>query len=189
MTRINLLPWRDELRKKKQEEFLIGMAISAFLAIAIIFGIQMYLDGLITEQKDKNRIVEAKLAELVLITAKIKDIREQNEKLQNKRIAIQRLQKSRPEIVHFVDEIAKVTPEGVFLTRLNQKSERIELIGKTQSNARVSAFMRNVEKSQWLNTPQLNVIKSGSKKKKSGDLSDFTLYTKQWRSKPSKEDM
>ncbi|NOQ63614.1 MAG: pilus assembly protein PilN [Methyloprofundus sp.] len=182
MTKINLLPWREELRKKKQEEFLIGIAFVAIAACAIVFGMQMYLDGLIEEQQDKNRIIVEKSAELKLVTAKIKDIREQNETLQNKRAAIQVLQKSRPEIVHFFDEIAKVTPEGVFLTELRQRSERIELRGKTQSNARVSAFMRNVEKSDWLNTPQLNVIKGASKNKK-GALSSFTLYTKQWKSK------
>jgi len=98
------------------------------------------------------------------------------------------LQKSRPEIVHFFDEIAKVTPGGVFLTQLKQDKSRIALMGKTESNARVSAFMRNVENSQWLVKPELNVIQSGSTDKNTR-LSDFTLYTKQWESKAEDEDM
>ncbi|NOQ13442.1 MAG: pilus assembly protein PilN [Methyloprofundus sp.] len=184
MTRINLLPWREELRKTRKEEFIISMVIVAVVAIAIMFAIQMYLDGLISEEKNKKRIVGKKVAELNLITAKIKDIQKQNATLQRKRKAIQKLQKSRPEIVHFFDEIAKVTPEGVFLTQLKQNNSRISLMGKTESNARVSAFMRNVESSQWLVNPVLNVIKGkGGSKNKAGRLSDFTLYAKQWRSK------
>ncbi len=188
MTRINLLPWRDQLRKTKQQEFIIGIVIVAVIAAALMFGIQMYLSSLIAVQKDKSRIVGAKIAELNLITAKIKNIQEQNSILQSKRNAIQKLQKSRPEIVHFFDEIAKVTPEGVFLTELKQDATQITLEGKTQSNARVSAFMRNVENSQWLVNPVLNVIK-GNSINKEGRLSDFTLHTKQWESKAEDEDM
>lgn len=188
MTQINLLPWRDELRKKRQEEFVIGIVVVAVVAVALMFGIQMYLDSLITEQKDQSRIVGEKIAELNLITVKIKNIQEQNSILQSKRNAIQKLQKSRPEIVHFFDEIAKVTPEGVFLTQLKQSSSRVALMGKTQSNARVSAFMRNVEKSQWLVDPELNVIKSNTQDDDTS-LSDFTLYTKQWESQVEDEDM
>jgi len=186
MTRINLLPWRDELRKQRQEQFIVGIAAVSIVAVVILFAVQMYLDGRIAEQQDKKRIVIAKTAELNLITAKIKDIQAQNLILQNKREAIQALQKSRPEIVHFVDEIAKVTPEGVFLSRLKQTDSQVILNGKTQSNARVSAFMRNVEASHWLVDPTLNIIKGTNK---NSQLSDFTLHTKQWKSKAEDEDM
>ncbi|BCG62460.1 MAG: type IV pilus assembly protein PilN [Methyloprofundus sp.] len=191
MTRINLLPWRDELRKKKQEEFIVGMVGMAVLAISIMLGIQMYLDSLIAEQQGKKSIVDAKIAELNLITARIRDIQDQNSILQSKRTAIQELQKSRPEIVHFFDEIAKAVPDGVFLNKLKQDSQRIELNGKTQSNARVSEFMRNVEASKWLVDPELNIIQGsvkGKSKGKSKKLSDFTLYAKQWKNKED-EDM
>ena len=188
MTRINLLPWRDELRKLRQEEFIIGIILVAVAAVALLFGAEKYLDSMIAEQQDKKRIVLAKVAEVNLITAKIKDIETQNSILQNKRNAIQILQKSRPEIVHFIDAIARVTPEGVFLTKLKQDNARVALVGKTQSNARVSAFMRNVEANKWLVDPDLNIIK-GSNKNKNGKLSDFTLYTKQWQSKAEDEEL
>lgn len=180
MTRINLLPWRDELRKKRQEEFIVSIVLVVCTALAILFGIQKYLEAQIVEQQDKKRIVLEKVAEVDLITAKIKDIEIQNSILQSKREAIQTLQKSRPEIVHFVDAIARVTPEGVFLTKLKQNNARVILNGKTQSNARVSAFMRNVEASHWLVSPELNIIKGGSE---NGKLSDFTLYARQWKNK------
>jgi len=188
MTQINLLPWRDELRKKRQEEFVIGIVIVAVVAVAMMFAIHMYLDSMIAEQKDKHRMVGEKIAELNLITSKIKNIQKQNSILQSKRNAIQKLQTSRPEIVHFFDEIAKVTPDGVFLTQLKQDNTRIALVGKTESNSRVSAFMRNVESSKWLVKPELNIIQGGSKDNKAV-LSDFTLYTKQWESKVEDEGM
>lgn len=188
MTRINLLPWRDELRKKKQEEFIVSLITTAVIAIAIILGLQMYLGGMISEQKEKHDIVTKKISELQLITAKIKNIQAQNAILQSKRDAIQKLQKSRPEIVHFFDEIAKVTPDGVFLTQLKQERSRIVLKGKTESNARVSAFMRNVEGSPWLFDPELNVIKGRSKNTKD-ELSEFTLHAKQLGSKSQDEDI
>ena len=188
MARINLLPWRDELRKQRQEEFILGIVLVAIAAVAILFGVEKYLDSLITEQQDKKRIVIAKVAEVNLITAKIKDIETQNGILQSKRNAIQLLQKSRPEIVHFIDAIARVTPEGVFLIKLKQDNARVTLVGKTQSNSRVSAFMSNVETNKWLVDPSLNIIK-GSNKNKNGNLSDFTLHAKQWKSKAEDEDM
>jgi len=185
MTQINLLPWRDELRKQRQEQFIVGVAGVAIVAVVILFTAQMYLDGRLEEQQDKKRIVIAKTAELNLITAKIKDIQAKNLILQNKREAIQALQKSRPEVVHFVDEIAKVTPEGVYLTQIKQTDNQVILNGKTQSNARVSAFMRNVEASHWLIDPVLNIIRGTT----GGKLSDFTLHTKQWKSKTEDEGM
>ncbi|NOR81497.1 MAG: pilus assembly protein PilN, partial [Methyloprofundus sp.] len=87
MTQINLLPWREELRKKRQEEFIISMVMVAIVAIAMMFAIQMYLDSLIAEEQDKSRIVGEKVAELNLITAKIKNIQDQNRTLQSKRNA------------------------------------------------------------------------------------------------------
>lgn len=186
MTRINLLPWRDELRKKKQEAFIIGIVLTVCTAIALIFGVRVYLDSLIAEQQDKKRIVLEKLAEVNLITAKIKDIEIQNSILQSKRSAIQELQKSRPEIVHFIDAIARVTPEGVFLTKLKQNNANVILNGKTESNARVSAFMRNVEASPWLVHPELNIIQG---RNNDGRLSDFVLYATQRKIETEDEGM
>ncbi len=187
MARINLLPWREELRKQKQTEFMVAMAVVISVTVGIMLGIQTYLDGEIETQRKMKSIVDAKVAELRLITAKINDIEEKKSIIDTKMEAIQKLQKSRPEIVHFIDEVARVTPEGVYLTKLKQEEKRVMIEGKTQSNARISAFMRNVDASKWLVDPVLNVIK-GSSWGGDGKMSDFTLYVKQWESK-SDEDM
>ncbi len=96
---------------------------------------------------------------------------------------IQKLQESRPEIVHLFDEIPKTTPDGVYLTKFTQTGSELIFEGKSQSNARISAFMRAIEASPWLQTPTLNVIQSPDKqspdKTDTEQLSDFTLHAKQ----------
>jgi len=95
---------------------------------------------------------------------------------------IQRLQESRPEIVHLFDEIARTTPEGVFLTKFTQTASDLTFDGKSQSNARVSAFMRAIDISPWLQIPKLDVIQSKDKTN-SEQLSDFTMHAKQGKQK------
>jgi type IV pilus assembly protein PilN len=110
--------------------------------------------------------------------AQIKTIEEQKAKLLTKIDLIQTLQESRPEIVHLFDELPRVTPDGVFLTKFTQLGTELTFAGKSQSNARVSAFMRAIEASPWLKVPTLDVIQSASKAN-SEQLSDFTMHTKQ----------
>ena len=83
---------------------------------------------------------------------------------------IQRLQSSRPEIVHMFDQLAKTVPEGVRLTKFTQSGEKLSIEGSAQSNTRVSAYMRNLEQSPWLKGTDLNVIRS-----KGVDANSFTL--------------
>ena len=119
------------------------------------------------------------------ITA-IKSIEEKKSKLLAKINLIQQLQESRPQIVHLFDEIPKATPDGAFLTKLTQKGDDIIFEGKSQSNSRVSAFMRAIEASHWLYKPTLNVIKVPDKDNPE-ELSDFTLSAKQGQRKPATE--
>ncbi|MFZ2407288.1 MAG: PilN domain-containing protein, partial [Methylobacter sp.] len=125
---------------------------------------------------DEITVLDVKIAE-------IKTIEEQKSKLLTKIDLIQKLQESRPEIVHLFDELPRVTPDGVFLTKFTQVGPALSFVGKSQSNARVSAFMRAIEASAWLKIPTLDVIQSTSKanseKKDSEQLSDFTMHAKQ----------
>jgi len=111
------------------------------------------------------------------ITA-ISGIEEKKRKLLSKIDLIQKLQKSRPEIVHLFDELSRITPDGIYLTKFSQTGENLLFEGYSQSNARVSAFMRGIESSHWLQTPMLDIVKL-SDKKSSDDSSVFTLRAKQ----------
>lgn len=180
MTRINLLPWREALYKQRQTEFTLGIVLVIVTAVVILFSVQAYLDSLIIEQQDKKSIVTAKIAEVNLMIVKIQDIETQNAQLRSKRSAIQALQKSRYEAVRFIDAVAKVIPEGIYLTQLKQNDTGIELTGKAQSNVRVLEFISNVEANQWLVSPELNIITGKNDETK---LSDFILLVKLRKSK------
>ncbi|MFA5983477.1 MAG: PilN domain-containing protein [Methylococcaceae bacterium] len=178
MVKINLLPWREELRKQKKQDFIARIAASVLVTIAILTMVHLYIDGLIDYQEQRNKTLQDEIALLDIKIAEIKTIEEKKSKLLAKIELIQKLQESRPEIVHLFDEIAKITPEGIFLTKLTQTGTGLIFNGKSQSNARISSFMRTIETSPWLQLPKLDVIQSPSKANVDA-LSDFILQAKQ----------
>lgn len=177
MARINLLPWREELRKQKQQDFLGGIVAGILFAIFMLLLIYLYVEGIKEYQGRRNKIISDEISELDKKIEEIKDIEDKKNRLLTKIDVIQKLQESRPEIVHLFDDLAKITPEGVFLTKFVQVGNNLTMDGKAESNARVSAFMRAIENSQWLNSPVLGVIKGQGKG--NGDLNDFSMLAKQ----------
>lgn len=178
MAKINLLPWREELRKQKQKDFVAVMGLSALATIGLLIAVHLYIEGLQEYQGQRNQLLEAEIKQLDVQIAKIHDIEETKRKLLAKIDVIQKLQESRPEIVHLFEEVPKTAPDGVYLTKLTQTGTALTFIGKTQSNARVSAFMRAIDASRWLNAPKVIVIQTQAKKD-SDQLSDFTLNATQ----------
>ncbi len=186
MARINLLPWREERRKQKKQDFLKAIGLAALLAFIILGAVHTYIDGLITYQEQRNKMLQDEIALLDIKITAIKSIEEKKSKLMSKIELIQQLQESRPEIVHLFDEIPKATPDGVYLTKFTQLGPDLTFEGKSQSNARVSAFMRAIEASHWLQKPTLEVIKTPDKANPD-QLSDFTLRAKQGQPKSQAE--
>ncbi len=158
MARINLLPWREERRQQQQKEF-VAMIVGALLITVGLVGLTlMYFQGEIDNQISRNNRLKNEIAQL---EKDIKEI-EQLEKLKTSLIArmdvIQTLQASRPQIVHLVDEIIDAVPDGTYLTSLKQEKNLVTVEGKAQSNARVSALMRGIDKAGWMNNPDLKQI-------------------------------
>ena len=185
MAKINLLPWREELRKRKQKDFLGAMVLSVLLGFLILVLIHFYVEGLEAYQRQRNQILQNEIALLDKKIVDINTIEDKKKKLLAKIDLIQKLQESRPEIVHLFEEIPKTTPDGVFLTKFTQTGSELIFEGKSQSNARVSAFMRAIEASPWLQKPTLTVIQSPDKsapnKADAEQLSDFKLHALQGR--------
>ena len=182
MARINLLPWRDELRKQQQQEFLISTALAVALTLVILGMVHLHIEGMQSYQKSRNEILQLEIAGLDRKITEIKDIEEKKNTLLTKIEIIQELQESRPEIVHLFDELARTTPEGIFLTNFKQSGRGLTMNGKAQSNAKVSAYMRAIEASLWLTNPNLNVIQGGEKDSFK-HLNDFTLLATQGNDK------
>ena len=155
MAKINLLPWREELRKQKKKDFftLMGVLVGVTL-IAFVF-IHTYIEGQKEYHERRNQILNEEIAKLDQKLGEIAKIEDTKNKLLAKIDLIQKLQESRPEIVHLLDEIPRTTPDGIFLSKFTQTAQELAFEGKTQSNARVSAFMRAIDASEWLHSPVL----------------------------------
>jgi type IV pilus assembly protein PilN len=186
MPRVNLLPWREELRRQRRTEYLVVLGLCAALAAGVWFGIHLYYQELIKQQERRNEFLNAQIRLLDKKIEEIKQLEKEKENLIARMKAIETLQTSRPIIVHLFDELVTTLPEGVYLTSVTQSGETVTLTGVAQSNARVSNYMRNVEASQWVREPKLSIIQS--KTAEGRRIADFQLTLKQTKPKVEGED-
>ncbi len=160
MPRINLLPWREELRKERQRNFGIAAISAVLLGGLVIWVAHAILQGQINHQQARNRVLEQEIAVLDEQIAEIKNLRQKKDRLLARMTAIEELQRTRPEVVHLFDEMVKTVPEGVHLVSIKQAGRTVEVNGTAESSTRVSAFMRNIENSEWLTRPGLEVVQT-----------------------------
>ncbi len=187
MPRINLLPWREEERKKRQRDFGVAMAGSVVAAIICVLATLFIYTQMINNQKDRNVRLTDEIAELQKSIEEIDGLERQKERLLARMEIIEQLQKSRPEIVHLFDEIARQLPEGVYLTGMKQTGSRVELRGVAQSSTRVSALMRRVDSSEWMADPEVDRVEtttSGSSRQ-----AEFIVFLKQEHKGDDLEDL
>jgi type IV pilus assembly protein PilN len=184
MARINLLPWREAARRRRQRD--IAIAAAAAVAAVLLAGVllQLQFDAMIDAQRARNVYLEGQIAILNRRIREINALDKQKADLLARMDVIQRLQASRPEIVHLFDELVGVVPEGVFLTQLAQEGERVTIEGRAPSNARVSALMRRIDTSVWIGEPVLLLIEN--KDETGTGFSHFRLRFEQRR--PGAED-
>lgn len=182
MAKINLLPWREELRQQKQQEFLTRVGLAVLLTATVLGAVHMYIEGLKDYQTSRNKLLQSEISVIDKKIKEIKEIESKKRKLLTKIDVIQKLQESRPQIVHLFDELPKSTPEGIYLTKFTQSGDSLTMAGMAQSNARVSAYMRAIEASPWLVQPKLNVIQAKGKSN-STHMNNFTMRAKQGKGK------
>lgn len=176
MPRINLLPWRDEQRKERKLAFLVALAGGTGAAIVAAFGAYLMFGSMIDGQTHRNDLLRAEIKELDKQIEEINSLETAKQKFIARMDIIEKLQRSRPEIVHVLDEIVRALPDGVYLTSVTQTDKRLKFEGVAQSSTRVSTFMRNIDGAQWLRNPELEVVES-----KTGQVagSSFTLFADQ----------
>lgn len=188
MPHINLLPWRDELRKRREKEFIITAVIAALLMGGVVLGVHLHYESRIAYQNQRNQFIETEIAALDKKIKEIEDLKKERDRLIARTEVIQNLQAGRPEIVHVFDELVTTLPEGVYYTKVAQKGRSLNLQGVAQSNARVSSLMRNLDTSTWLTNPLLREIKKRTTDETSVPLSDFILDVSQQQPKKEGEE-
>ena len=173
MPRINLLPHREEARKLKRREFAIALG-AAVLAGLLVSGLgKLLYASWINDQTAKNDLLKREIGKLDAQITDILDLENRKQRLLARMDIIDKLQSSRPEIVHLLDELMRTVPEGVYLTSITQNGKKIEIHGIAQSSTRVSTYMRNIDASSRLSSPELLVVEAAPSSPTGG--SSFTL--------------
>lgn len=163
MSKINLLPWRDEYRQEKKQEFLTILGGVGLLVACCTYVWISTVQASIDNQLQRNSVLELEIGKLQTRVKEIQELKKRRSELLERMKVIQGLQGERPVIVRYFDELVRSVPEGVYLTNLSRSGNLIELSGITESNVRVSALMRNISGSDWFSVPNLKSVKAAPK--------------------------
>ncbi len=160
MPRINLLPWREERRRERQQQFMVTLFITAAFGAAVVFAANVHFGQLVQNQASRNNYLRSEIALVDKKIEEIKALQSTKQSLIARMQVIERLQTSRPQIVHLFDELARTLPNGVYLQSVKQNEDTLEIRGTAESSARVAAYMRSIDNSPWLKDPRLGPIES-----------------------------
>jgi len=176
MPRINLVPWREAERKRKRQEFGVAFVAALLFAAVIAFVVSWQMQSAIDEQTARNEYLKSEIAILDKQIAEILDLDKRKQALRARIQVIEQLELSRPEIVHVFDQLVRTLPDGIYLTSVKQNDRKLQIKGMAQSSTRVASYMRNIDSSQWLSEPSLDILET----KGGADTgSDFTLNATQ----------
>jgi len=185
MAHINLLPWREELARQKKQEFAFSAGGSVIIAALVVLMVHFHVDGLISNQNQRNAFLDNEIAVLNDRIGRIQQLEAMKDNLLARMNVIQELQSSRPESVHLLDEMVRTLPEGVYLKSFAQRDKSLSMVGVAQSNARVSDYMRNIDSSEWFTGPRLDLIKTTEVDRRR--IANFTLRGSQKARKPANQ--
>lgn len=160
MRKINLLPWREEQRREAQRNFMILLIVAAVAAAGIVFAVNRYFDARISNQDQRNAYLTTEIAKLDRQIARIAQLDETRARLLERKQVIEDLQANRTLMVRLFDQLVRTVPTGIQLLNARQVGDQIEITGTSQSNARVSTYLRNLEASNVLHNPQLRIIEA-----------------------------
>jgi type IV pilus assembly protein PilN len=184
MPSINLLPWRQALRQRRRKEFLVGIGAAVALSVVVALLANFAVSSMIDAQKRRNDLLKAEIAELDKAIEQILSLEAQRDRMISRMEVIDTLQSSRPEVVKLFDQMVSTLPEGVYLSSVKQSGKKLEFVGVAQSSTRVSAFMRNIDASESLASPELKVIQTGRDARPGAS---FTLFAQQRAAAPDAE--
>jgi len=160
MPRINLLPWREQQRRERKLAFFVALGVAAGAAAVVAFAAYLLVGAMIDAQDQRNERLKGEIKVLDKQIEEINDLEAQKQRFIARMQIIEKLQRSRPEVVHLFDELVKAMPDGTYLTSIKEAGTKLKLEGIAQSSTRVSTLMRNISASQWLRNPELEVVET-----------------------------
>jgi len=160
MARINLLPWREEQRRERQKQFLTSLMMTTILGVVLVFLGGMVFNQKISHQQLRNDLVKGEIQKLEVRIKRIDELERTRQRLISRKEVIETLQASRSITVELLDNLAKSIPVGVALTTIRQQGSTLVLAGTSQSNARVSAYLKELETNDLFLNPQLDFVRS-----------------------------
>lgn len=158
MATINLLPWRQELRKQRQQEFVALLLAVAMVAVALVLFAHVALSKQRSDQEERNQYIKAEITKLDAQIKEIDILQKRRDELLSRMKVIQDLQGRRPVIVRVFDELVRVIPEGVYIKTLDCTGDTFKLVGVAESANQVSNLMRNLDASPWFKSPVLSTV-------------------------------
>lgn len=178
MTKINLLPWREEVRQQQQRKFMMSLLMTAIIVVVAVFVVGMFFDNKITFQQFRNDKLRTEIKGLEKRITRIDELEATRARLISRKQVIESLQASRSMTVELLDNLAKSIPVGITLESIKQQDMTLTLTGTSQSNARVSAYLRELEVNDLFQDPQLDFVKSNSKPDNTTERYQFSIQVK-----------
>lgn len=160
MPAVNLLPWREEQRRKRQRRFLFALCVAALAGGTAVYAASLAVQGLLADQQARNRAIRSEIELMDGELEELTRLESRRDQLLTRMRIIVEMQRARPRAVHLFDELVEILPAGVQLVEVAQNGDRVVLVGLAESNSRVAALMRNIESSPWLRTPRLELVET-----------------------------
>ena len=160
MARINLLPWREEARRERQRQFLYSLMGTLVLGAILVLMVGLFFDQRISHQESRNQQIQVEINRLEQRIARIKELESTRNRLLSRKQIIESLQASRSLTVELLDKLAKTIPVGITLTNVRQQGTRLTLLGSSQSNARVSAYLQSLDEMDLFLRPELQYVRA-----------------------------
>lgn len=174
MTEINLLPWREKQREQEKKWFTAVLSTGVVAAAVLVFFINYYAGYLVDNQTIRNQMLQKQITELDKQIVEIRNLKESRAALISRMLIIRNLQATRVLMVHLFDELIKIIPSGIYVTKLERKDDIITIWGFAESNTNVSILMNNIEHDVWIKNPALTEIKRADEKKHAAN-NEFSL--------------
>ncbi|MDC9725280.1 MAG: PilN domain-containing protein [Gammaproteobacteria bacterium] len=187
MAHINLLPWREERRQERQQQFMVALVAGVIFAVAILYGAILFADDLLEKQQARNNYLKTEISKLDIKIREIKTLEEERARLIARMQVIQQLQLSRPKVVKVFDALVRTVPEGIHLDKVTRQGSSLTFNGVAQSNARVSVFMTEIDENPEFGESKLRVIQRTSTNDNA--IRKFTLAVPESKPKTEEEEL